>query len=56
VETLRLAAVGACNLEIAAELRLSPETVKSYLRSAMRKLGASNRTAAVRETRLAGIL
>ncbi|GIJ50356.1 helix-turn-helix transcriptional regulator [Virgisporangium aliadipatigenens] len=55
-EVLRLVAVGASNLEIAAELRLSPETVKAYLRSAMRKLDAPNRTAAVHAARLFGVL
>lgn len=56
VDALRLVAVGATNVEIAARLGLSPETVKAYLRTAMRKLGARNRTAAVHTARQAGIL
>jgi DNA-binding CsgD family transcriptional regulator len=56
VEALRLVAVGASNVEIAADLGLSPETVKAYLRAAMRKLGVRNRTAAVHAARLAGVL
>jgi DNA-binding NarL/FixJ family response regulator len=36
--------------EIAAKLYLSPRTVESYLQSAYRKLGVSNRT------QLAGVL
>jgi DNA-binding CsgD family transcriptional regulator len=55
VDTLRLVEVGASNLEIAAELGLSLETVKAYLRSAMRKLGVHNRTAAAHQTRLKGL-
>jgi LuxR family transcriptional regulator, regulator of acetate metabolism len=55
-EVLRLVALGASNLEIAAELRLSPETVKAYLRSAMRKLNVRNRTAAVHTARQSGAL
>ncbi|WP_283134984.1 LuxR C-terminal-related transcriptional regulator [Rhizohabitans arisaemae] len=55
-EALRLVATGASNLEIAVELRLSPETVKAYLRSAMRKLDVHNRTAAVHAARLSGAL
>ena len=55
-EALRLVARGASNLEVAAELRLSPETVKAYLRSAMRKLDAPNRTAAVHAARQSGAL
>jgi LuxR family transcriptional regulator, regulator of acetate metabolism len=35
---------------------LSPETVKAYLRNAMRKLDVRNRTAAVHAARLAGVL
>lgn len=54
--TPRLAAVGASNREIAAELGLSAETVKAYLRGAMRKLGVHNRTAAVHAARSTGAL
>ena len=54
LDTLRLAAVGASNREIAAELGLSTETVKAYLRGAMRKLGVHNRTAAVHAARSTG--
>ncbi|MFE6891402.1 LuxR C-terminal-related transcriptional regulator [Streptomyces sp. NPDC057694] len=56
VDVLRHAAVGASNVEIAAELGLSVQTVKAYLRSAMRKLGVRNRTAAVHAARLSGNL
>jgi DNA-binding CsgD family transcriptional regulator len=56
LDALRLVAVGASNLEIAARLGLSPETVKAYLRSAMRRLGVHNRTAAVHAARVAGVL
>lgn len=51
IEVLRLVDRGATNLEAAAELGLSPETVKAYLRSAMRKLGAPNRMVAARTAR-----
>jgi DNA-binding CsgD family transcriptional regulator len=44
---------GRSNREIAAELQISPETVKTYVARVMRKLGASNRAdAAVRFLRL----
>lgn len=56
LDTLRLAACGATNLEIAGELGLSTETIKAYLRSAMRKLGVHNRTAAVHAARACGVL
>jgi LuxR family transcriptional regulator, regulator of acetate metabolism len=56
LEILRLVAVGASNLEVAAQLGLSPQTVKAYLRSAMGKLNVHNRTAAVHATRQAGVL
>jgi DNA-binding NarL/FixJ family response regulator len=46
-EILRHAARGASNSEIAAEIFLAPTTVKSYLQSALGKLGARNRAEAV---------
>ncbi|MEU9338589.1 helix-turn-helix transcriptional regulator [Streptomyces sp. NPDC048290] len=56
VDVLACAASGATNAEIAARLALAPETVKSYLRSAMRKLGAHTRGEAVAAARRAGVL
>lgn len=56
VDVLRLVAVGAANREIAAELGLSTETVKAYLKGAMRKLGVHNRTAAVHAARSSGVI
>jgi DNA-binding CsgD family transcriptional regulator len=56
LDALRLVAVGASNAEIAQRLGLTAETVKAYLRSAMRKLEVHNRTAAVHAARSAGIL
>lgn len=56
IDVLRLAEVGASNVEIAARLGLSLETIKSYLRSAMRKLEVHNRTAAAHRARLEGLL
>ncbi|MEV7676193.1 helix-turn-helix transcriptional regulator [Streptomyces sp. NPDC088752] len=57
-ETDVLAAVasGATNATAAARLGLRPETVKGYLRSAMRKLGAHTRMEAVVAARRAGAL
>jgi len=46
---------GRSNREIAADLHLSPETVKGYVAKVLRKLGASNRVDAVsRYLRLSG--
>ncbi|MFE5793230.1 LuxR C-terminal-related transcriptional regulator [Streptomyces sp. NPDC056503] len=57
-ETDVLAAVasGATNAAAARRLGLRPETVKGYLRSAMRKLGAHTRLEAVVAARRAGAL
>ncbi|MFF9472682.1 LuxR C-terminal-related transcriptional regulator [Streptomyces roseolus] len=57
-ETDVLAAVasGATNATAARRLGLRPETVKGYLRSAMRKLGAHTRLEAVVAARRAGAL
>lgn len=46
-EILRRAARGESNAEIAGAIYLAPTTVKSYLQSALRKLGARNRVEAV---------
>ncbi|MEU5693896.1 response regulator transcription factor [Actinosynnema sp. NPDC020468] len=47
-EVVRLAATGRTNPEIAEELGLTRNTVKTYLQTAMQKLGARNRVEAVR--------
>jgi DNA-binding CsgD family transcriptional regulator len=56
LDSLRLAALGASNAEIAADLGLSTTTVKAYLRSAMRKLDVHNRTAATHAARISGLI
>ncbi|AWN30404.1 helix-turn-helix transcriptional regulator [Streptomyces sp. NEAU-S7GS2] len=56
VDVLTCVASGATNAEVAERLGLRPETVKSYLRSAMRKLGAHTRLQAVIAARRAGAL
>ena len=56
VDVLACAALGSTNAEIAATLDLKEGTVKSYLQSAMAKLDASTRHAAVVTARRAGIL
>lgn len=53
---LACAALGQTNAEIAATLTLREGTVKSYLQSAMAKLDASTRHAAVTKARRAGLL
>lgn len=47
-DVVRLAAIGRTNPEIAEELGLTRNTVKTYLQTAMHKLGARNRVEAVR--------
>jgi DNA-binding NarL/FixJ family response regulator len=46
-EIIRRAARGESNVEIAGAIYLAPTTVKSYLQSALRKIGARNRVEAV---------
>lgn len=55
-DVLAAVAAGATNAVAARRLGLSPETVKGYLRSAMRKLGAHTRLEAVVAARRAGAL
>ncbi|WP_055494608.1 LuxR C-terminal-related transcriptional regulator [Streptomyces sp. TP-A0356] len=56
VDVLACVAVGSTNAAAADRLGLRPETVKGYLRSAMRKLGAHTRWEAVVAARRAGVL
>ncbi len=56
VDVLACVASGATNSAAAERLGVRPETVKSYLRSSMRKLGAHTRLHAVVEARRAGLL
>lgn len=56
IDVLACAALGSTNSEIASALSLREGTVKSYLQSAMAKLDASTRHAAVARARRAGLL
>ncbi|MEU1035420.1 LuxR C-terminal-related transcriptional regulator [Streptomyces mirabilis] len=56
VDVLTCVAAGATNGVAAERLGLRPETVKAYLRSAMRKLGAHTRWEAVVAARRVGLL
>ena len=55
-DVLACAALGSTNAEIAAQLGLREGTVKAYLGTAMSKLDASTRHAAVTKARRAGVL
>lgn len=55
-DVLACAALGATNAEIATQLGLREGTVKAYLGTAMSKLDASTRHAAVAKARRAGLL
>lgn len=56
LDVLACVATGASNASAADRLGLRPETVKGYLASAMRKLGAHGRWQAVVAARRAGLL
>lgn len=56
VEVLRRTAMGRTNIEVAEDLALSRNTVKTYLQSAMQKLGARNRVEAIARASEAGVL
>lgn len=56
LDVLACVAAGATNAAAAQRLGLRPETVKGYLRSAMRRLGAHTRGEAVVAARRAGLL
>lgn len=56
LDVLACIAQGMSNAEAGQALALSPETVKSYLRSSMRRLRATSRWAAVVAARRAGLL
>ncbi|WP_245633902.1 response regulator [Amycolatopsis jejuensis] len=55
-ELLRRVALGQSNPEIAAAMDISRNTVKSYLRSVLQKLGARNRVEAIARARELGLL
>jgi DNA-binding NarL/FixJ family response regulator len=55
-EVLRYVAAGQTNPEIAEELGLTRNTVKTYLQSAMNKLGARNRVEAIAKASEAQLL
>ncbi|MFF6994403.1 response regulator transcription factor [Streptomyces sp. NPDC008313] len=56
LDVLACVAAGTTNAAAAQRLGVRPETVKGYLRSAMRKLGAHTRLEAVVAARRAGLL
>ncbi|MFD4587595.1 response regulator transcription factor [Streptomyces sp. NPDC058434] len=56
LDVLACVATGSTNAAAAERLGLRPETVKAYLRSAMRRLGTHNRREAVVAARRAGLL
>jgi DNA-binding CsgD family transcriptional regulator len=53
---LEQVAAGCSNADVAERLGLLPNTVKSYLKSAMRKLGVNNRVQAIVAARKAGAI
>jgi DNA-binding CsgD family transcriptional regulator len=55
-DVVRLVATGMSNPEIAVDLGLTRNTVKTYLQTAMQKLGARNRVDAVAKAQAARLL
>jgi DNA-binding NarL/FixJ family response regulator len=55
-EVVSLIAAGSTNREIAAELFLSPHTVKEYTSGVYRKLGVRNRAEAVKRAQSLGLI
>lgn len=53
-DVVRLAAAGMTNAEIARELGIGPESVKTHLSVAYKKLGVRNRIEAVNKARSSG--
>jgi two-component system response regulator DesR len=56
VEVLEAVAAGRTNREIAAELYLSPHTVKDHVSAVLKKIGARNRAEAVQRAQRLGLL
>lgn len=56
VEVLEAVAAGHTNREIAAELYLSPHTVKDHVSAVLKKIGARNRAEAVQRAQRLGLL
>lgn len=56
VVELRLLAAGLSQREVATQLYISPNTVKTHLRATYRKLGAGSRAQALHRARDLGIL
>lgn len=55
-EVIRLVATGRTNPEIAVEMSVTRNTVKTYLQSAMQKLGARNRVEVITRASEASLL
>jgi DNA-binding NarL/FixJ family response regulator len=55
-DVVRRLAIGETNVEIASALKLSPNTVKTYVQIALQKLGARNRVEAISRAAELGLL
>jgi DNA-binding NarL/FixJ family response regulator len=53
---LAMVADGLTNRQIAAELGLSPHTIKDHVSTIYRRLGATNRATAIKRAREAGLV